>query len=101
MRFRQLDDLELWRVRGQILAHDFRCHGNSPDVAVLSNGHGIAQSANTFDLDRVAVGHRLPGFSKPKRRAHTPSIKTVVMDLLTERARSACLYADRSTHPPH
>jgi hypothetical protein len=29
--------------------------------AVLSNGHGIAQSANTFDLDldRVAVGHRL------------------------------------------
>jgi hypothetical protein len=28
---------------------------------VLSNGHGIAQSANTFDLDldRVAVGHRL------------------------------------------
>src|SRR5713226_1582525 len=38
----------------------------------------------------------MPGFSKTKRRAHTPSIKTVVMDLLTERARSACLDADRS-----
>src|SRR5271170_3588879 len=36
-----------------------------------------------------------------KRRAHTPSIKTVVMDLLTEQARSACRDADRSTHPPH
>src|ERR1700683_3769753 len=35
-----------------------------------------------------------------KRRADTPSIKTAVMDLLTERARSACRDADRSTHPP-
>jgi hypothetical protein len=40
-------------------------------------------------------------FSKTKRRAHTPSIKTAVMDPLTERARSACRDADRSTHPPH
>ena len=32
-----------------------------PDIAVLSNGHGIAQSANTLDLDfdRVAVSYRL------------------------------------------
>src|SRR5271170_1839802 len=29
------------------------------------------------------------------------SIKTAVLDLLTERARSACRDADRSTHPPH
>src|SRR6267378_5882949 len=43
----------------------------------------------------------IPGSSKTNRRAYTPSIKTEVMDLLTERARSACLDADRSTHPPH
>src|ERR1700733_1442196 len=36
-----------------------------------------------------------------KRRAHTPSIKTAVMDLLTEQAGSTCRDADRSTHPPH
>src|SRR6266853_2695742 len=43
----------------------------------------------------------IPGSSKTNRRAHTPWIKTEVMDLLTERARSACRDADRSTHPPH
>src|SRR5207247_10586248 len=36
----------------------------------------------------------IPGSSKTNRRAHTPSIKTEVMDLLTERARSACRDAD-------
>src|ERR1700751_1970876 len=33
----------------------------------------------------------IPGFSKSKRGAHTPWLKTAVMDLLTERARSAFL----------
>ena len=36
-----------------------------------------------------------------KRRAHTPSIKPAVMELLTEWARSACQDADRGTHPSH
>src|SRR5947208_13263063 len=43
----------------------------------------------------------IPGSSKTNRRAHTPSIKTEVMDLLTELASSACRDADGSTHPPH
>ena len=67
-------NVELRRVYGQILAHYFRRHGNSPDIAVLSNGHGIAQSANTFDLDRVAVGHRYPAFRSPSEGlTHTRS----------------------------
>ena len=36
-----------------------------------------------------------------KRRTHTPSIKTALMGLLTEWARSACRDADRGTHPTH
>ena len=39
--------------------------------------------------------------SLTKGRAHIPSIKTAVMDLLTEWARSACRDADRSTPPSH
>jgi hypothetical protein len=30
-----------------------------------------------------------------------PATNLILMDLLTERARSACLVADRSTHPQH
>ena len=50
---------------------------------------------------RTFWGVRKLTLNLTKRRAHTPSIKTAVMDLLTEQARSACRDADRSTHPPH
>src|SRR5215475_13708543 len=46
------------------------------------------------------VSLRLRQRRQEKGPTHT-SIKTVVMGLLTEMARSACLIADRSTHPPH
>jgi hypothetical protein len=34
-------------VLGQILAHDLRRHGNSPDIAVLSNGQLRTTEWNT------------------------------------------------------
>jgi hypothetical protein len=49
---------------------------------VLSDGHGIAQSANTFDLnlDRVAVGHRLrfPGCAD---KDHVAELKGLLGDI--------------------
>ncbi len=49
----------------------------------------------------LAAAQRMCQDRKNRRRAHTPSIKTAVMDFLTERARSACRDADRGTDPSH
>jgi hypothetical protein len=73
--------------------------GTIPDYTSTTS-HSVVLDYGQFFGRTFWRGRKLT-LNLTKRRAHTPSIKTAVMDLLTEQARSACRDADRSTHPPH
>jgi len=66
--------------------------------SILCHFHGLLFARQMLDKPNAAAHCNVPHST---RDAHTPSIKTAVMDLLTEQARSACRDDDRSTHPPH
>jgi hypothetical protein len=73
--------------------------GTIPDYTATTS-HSVVLDYVQF-FGRTFWRVRKLTLSLTKRRAHIPSIKTAVMDLLTESARSAWRDADRSTHPPH